>query len=226
MSTRAVRGADPYTQGRFNPYDQPERAQCQHINCRPERTWFGRVHQCSDERSWQLIENIGRYARSCRTSGGEHQKGGVTALGANGGGIQGKGHLVMIMCCRNLRWHYGQDTWVSKRRHTSPHTWLKFKVDHRKSRPELTLSVVWWESHKLSHMLTCQHHSCGTISMITHTHTNTHKWGQSAALLESASHRAPGQTWVHWSIWSIPSVLQFWPTPGPKGSYKLVRMAF
>lgn len=174
---RAVRGADPYTQGRFNPYDQPERAQCQHINCRPERTWFGRVHQCSDERSWQLIENIGRYARSCRTSGGEHQKGGVTALGANGGGIQGKGHLVMIMCCRNLRWHYGQDTWVSKRRHTSPHTWLKFKVDHRKSRPELILSVVWWESHKLSHMLTCQHHSCGTISMITHTHTQTHTNG-------------------------------------------------
>lgn len=173
----AVRGADPYTQGRFNPYDQPERAQCQHINCRPERTWFGRVHQCSDERSWQLIENIGRYARSCRTSGGEHQKGGVTTLGANGGGIQGKGHLVMIMCCRNLRWHYGQDTWVSKRRHTSPHTWLKFKVDHRKSRPELILSVVWWESHKLSHMLTCQHHSCGTISMITHTHTQTHTNG-------------------------------------------------
>lgn len=173
----AVRGADPYTQGRFNPYDQPERAQCQHINCRPERTWFGRVHQCSDERSWQLIENIGRYARSCRTSGGEHQKGGVTALGANWGGIQGKGHVVMIMCCRNLRWHYGQDTWVSKRRHTSPHTWLKFKVDHRKSRPELILSVVWWESHKLSHMLTCQHHSCGTISMITHTHTQTHTNG-------------------------------------------------
>lgn len=28
----------------------------------------------------------------------------------------------------------------------------------------------------------------------THTHTNTHKWGQSAALLESASHRAPEQT--------------------------------
>ena len=60
-------------------------------------------------------------------------------------------------------------------------------------KPELILSVVWWESHKLSQMLTCQHHSCGTISMITHTHTHTHKWGQCAALLESASHRAPGQ---------------------------------
>ena len=61
----------------------------------------------------------------------------------------------------------------------------------------------------------------------THTHTHTHKqMGQSAAHLESASHRAPGQTWIYWGIWSIPSVLQFWPTPGPKGSYKLVRKAF
>ena len=150
MFTGAVRGADPYTQGRFTPYDQPERAQCHHINWRPERTWIGRVHQCSDERSWQLIENIGSYVWSCWTSGGEHQKGGVTTLGANGGGIQGKGHLVMIMCCRNLRWHYGQDTWVSKRRHTSPHTWLKFKVDHWKSNQ--SSSWVWCdESHTNSH---------------------------------------------------------------------------
>ena len=99
----------------------------------------------------------------------------------------------MIMCCRNPRQHYGQDTWVSKPTHMLQ---VQGGSSEIKTRAHLECGVMrviktltdanmsasfWW------HDLYDHTH--------THTHTHTHKqMGQSAAHLESASHRAPGQT--------------------------------
>lgn len=185
MSRGAVRGADPYTQGRFTPYDQPERAQCHHVNWRQERTWIGRVHQCSDERSWQLIQNTGNYAWSCRTSGGEHQKGGVTTLGANGGRIQGRGHLVMIMSPRYLRWHCSQDTRLSKK-DTQAHTHGSDQLSEIKTRTHLECGVM-----RVTQTLTDAKVSASFWwhNLYDHTHTHTYKWGN---LLPSWNQLATG----------------------------------
>lgn len=127
---------------------------CHHIDWRQERTWMWRFQWCHRSK---VLKAHGEHRHimpgDCLTSGGALRKVEWPAWALMEGRTQDKGHLappLPWLCAIDKRWHYGQDTWVSKRRHTSPHTWLKPKVDCWKSRPELTLSLVWWKSPKVS----------------------------------------------------------------------------
>lgn len=172
---------------------------CHHIDWRQERTWMWRFQWCHRSK---VLKAHGEHRHimpgDCLTSGGALRKVEWPAWALMEGRTQDKGHLappLPWLCAIDKRWHYGQDTWVSKRRHTSPHTWLKPKVDCWKSRPELTLSLVWWKSPKVSMSASFWWHNL--MWSRKKKKKKILQQEQSAVLLEPANHRAPGQLQRH-----------------------------